>query len=106
MNFDDLIRFKALHLKFVASGSNVAELLADGKMEHTIPMKNVCAMITQELFDDLTNTCGLLDISKRTFIEAAIVEALAKAQNIMDGEGLGEYLAERSMERAMMFKES
>lgn len=105
MTFDDLIRFKALHLKFVASGSNVVELLADGKMEHSIPMKNVCAMITQELFDDLTNTCSLLDISKRTFIESAIVEALAKAKNIMEAEGLSDYLAERSMERAMMFKE-
>jgi len=96
MTFDDLIRFKALHLKFVASGSNVVELLADGKMEHSVPMKNVCAMITQELFDDLTSTCNLLDISKRTFIEAAIVEALAKTQSIMDAEGLEEYLVQRS----------
>lgn len=98
MTFDDLIRFKALHLKFIASGSNVVELLAEGKVEHNVSMKNVCAMITQELFDDLTSTCGLLDISKRTFIEAAIVEALTEARSIMEQEGLLEYLAERSKE--------
>lgn len=95
MTFDDLIRFKALNLKYVASGANLSELWI-GKTENTVPMKNVCAMITQELFDDLTNTCSLLDISKRTFIEAAIIEALAKTQNIMDSEGLEEYLAQRS----------
>lgn len=95
MTFDDLIRFKALNLKYIASGANLAEVLI-GKTENTVAMKNVCAMITQELFDDLTNTCNLLDISKRSFIEAAIVEALAKTQSIMDAEGLEEYLVERS----------
>ena len=100
MTFDDLIRYKALHLKFVSSGSNVAELLATDRFEHNVPMKNVCAMVTQELFDDLTTTCALLDISKRTFIESAIIEALAKTQKIMDAEGLEDYLVERSIERS------
>ena len=99
MNFDELIRYKALHMKYVSSGSNVMELLALDKMEHNVPMKNVCAMISQALFDDLTSTCGLLDISKRTFIESAIIDALAKADRIVKEEGLEEYLVERSQER-------
>jgi hypothetical protein len=100
MTFDDLIRYKALHLKYVSSGANVMELLAT-KLEHSVPMKNVCAMISQELFDDLTGTCALLDISKRTFIEAAIIEALAKANAIMNEEHLEEHLVARSNSEAV-----
>jgi Asp-tRNA(Asn)/Glu-tRNA(Gln) amidotransferase B subunit len=92
MTFDDLIRYKALNLKYISSGSNIIDLVDKGSISGEIPMKNVCAMITQELFDDLTNTCGLLDISKRQFIESAIIEALSKAQSIMNAEGLPEYL--------------
>lgn len=97
MTFDDLIRYKALHLKYVSDNQGLLDYVISGdfQVEANIPMKNVCAMITQELFDDLTSTCGLLDISKRTFIESAIIEALAKAQNIMDAEGLHQHLAER-----------
>lgn len=100
MKFDDLIRYKTLHLKFVASGSNIMEMLGTDRMEHDVPMKNVCAMISQVLFDDLSNTCSLLDISKRTFIESAIIEALAKAETIMDAEELHEYLGHVSQEVA------
>ena len=98
LTFDDLIRYKALNLKYISSGSNLLELIEKGNPGITaeIPMKNVCAMITQQLFDDLTNTCGLLDISKRQFIESAIIEALKKAESIMDAEGLHDYLAERT----------
>ncbi|MFQ6202804.1 hypothetical protein ACLMK3_10750 [Streptococcus anginosus] len=99
MTFDDLIRFKALNLKYISSGSNILDLMDKGSITAEIPMKNVCAMITQQLFDDLTNICGLLDISKRQFIESAIIEALKKAQSIMDAEGLEDYLVQRTQER-------
>lgn len=97
MNFDDLLRYKALHRKYTASGSNLMELVASQGIEHNVPMKNVCAMIHQELFDELTNTCALLDISKRTFIEAAIIDALKKAEDIMASEGLHEALHDYSV---------
>ena len=100
MNFDDLVRYKALHLKYISSGSNVMEQIVE-KLNHTVPMKNVCAMVSQELFDDLTSTCALLDISKRIFIEAAIIEALAKTQKIMEAESLDEHLLSHSMNRAL-----
>lgn len=100
MNFDDLVRYKALHLKYISSGSNVMEQIVE-KLNHTVPMKNVCAMVSQELFDDLTSTCALLDISKRIFIEAAIIEALEKTQKIMEAESLDEHLLSHSMNRAL-----
>lgn len=46
--------------------------------------KNVCAKLSVELADKLDQMCSFLDISKRKFIEAAIVEALNKADEIID----------------------
>jgi hypothetical protein len=96
MTLDEVIRYKALHLKYVSGNQGLTDMLAEGKFEHNVPMKNVCAMVTHALFDDLTATCALLDISKRLFIEAALVEALQKAENILEQEGLHDYLAAKA----------
>lgn len=92
MTFDELIRYKALHLKYISSNSDFVDMLIDGDVEHMVPLKNVCAMVSQPLFDELTNVCGLLDISKRAFIEAALVVALGKAAEIIDAEQVVEHL--------------
>lgn len=82
MKFDDLIQYKALHFDYVSSGAN-AEIFYEGfsaeeKKKH---FRNVCALISIPLFDRLENTCGFLDISKRQFIEAALIECLDKAES-------------------------
>jgi hypothetical protein len=90
MTFDELIRYKALHLKYITANSGLMDMVAADELSHNIPMKNVCALITQELFDDLTNTCSLLDISKRSFIEAALIDALGRAEEIVEKENVYE----------------
>lgn len=92
MNFDDLIRFKALNFRYSFENQGLIDMLAEGKMEHNVPMKNVCAMITQQLFDELSDVCSLLDISKRAFIEAALIEGLKKARQLMEQEGVEDLL--------------
>ncbi len=99
MNFNDLIRYKALHLKYVSDNTGFVDMLLDPKNPNVtgnLPMKNVCAMIHQTLFDELSETCALLDISKRSFIEMALIEALGKAEQIMRDEQLEEHLVARS----------
>lgn len=59
-------------------------------------LKNVCAKISPQLADELDNVCNFLGISKRSFIEAAFVEALNQAREIIRSEGLHEYHQERS----------
>lgn len=98
MNFNDLIRFKALNFRYVHENQCLIDMAAEGRIEHNIPMKNVCAMITQQLFDDLSNVCGLLDISKRSFIEAALIEALQKAHQVMEEEGVEDILEQHTVE--------
>jgi hypothetical protein len=80
MNFDDLIQYKALHRQYTISGSLPDSLLdsvpAEDKKKH---LRNVCALISVDLFDQLEHTCGILEITKRQFIEAALMECLTKA---------------------------
>lgn len=55
-------------------------------------IKNVCASLNGELVERLENTLGLLRMTKREFLEAAIVEALDKADEVMQDCGVFEYL--------------
>ena len=81
MNFDDLIQYKSLHRQYIMSGASVPDMMLDGlppdeKKKH---LRNVCALIGTDLFEQLEHTCSILEITKRQFIEAALVECLAKA---------------------------
>jgi hypothetical protein len=80
MNFDQLIQYKALHRQYTISGALPDALVEavshDGNKAH---VRNVCALISVDLFEQLEHTCGILAITKRQFIEAALVECLAKA---------------------------
>lgn len=89
---DALITEKSLH---VVSGGGSKDLLdhlgvldkADAGL-----IKNVCAKVSTQLADEIDNICNVLDISKRRFLEAAMLEAVQKAKAIMDAEGVWESL--------------
>lgn len=76
----ELLMYKALHFK----QSN--DTVTDAVLEHFVAgnedklgelqLKNVCAKVSLELADRLDNTCNVLSLSKRRFIEAAIINAL------------------------------
>jgi hypothetical protein len=87
MKFDQYIQYRALNMKALVEGraynSQFVDLLE--KDMASLPLvKTVCAPISVQLFERMNETLGLLDISKRTFIEAAIIEALNKADAIME----------------------
>ena len=56
--------------------------------------KNVCTKVSIQLSARLDKLVHDLYLSKREFVEAAIIEALDKAEAIIDAEGLNEHLAE------------
>lgn len=86
---DSLVTEKTLAM---INGHNNADLV--DLIEQDVPqIKNVCAKISVQLSDRLDSTVGLLGISKRRFIEAAIIDALEKANRIMEEEGLNEVLS-------------
>lgn len=84
MNFDKLIQYKALDRQYSMSGVMpdmlIEGLPAEEKKKH---LRNVCALINIELFDNLEHTCSILGLTKRQFIEASIGECLKKAEPLV-----------------------
>lgn len=56
--------------------------------------KNVCAKVSVQISDQIDQLVGLLGINKRSFLEAAFVDAILKAKEIIEVEGLWDYLEE------------
>jgi nucleoside 2-deoxyribosyltransferase len=88
MKFDQYIQYRALNMKAHVEGQAFNSEAVDRVLEKETAagaphVKTVCAPISIELFERLTETLGLLDISKRTFIEAAIIAALDQADAII-----------------------
>lgn len=80
--FDQYIQHRVLSFKFtnVDNGKLFDRLLESGQIVDTgsVELRNVCAKLSVELADRLDNTLGLIDMSKRQFIEMALIEALDK----------------------------
>lgn len=91
---DSLVTLKSLELVTSASGINdgITNVLLDDPQFHALT-KNVCAKLSVELSDRIDSVCGLLGVSKRRFMEAAVIDALEKANQIMEAEGVFEKLA-------------
>lgn len=93
MSFDKLIQFKALS-HIYGHGADFADRLLDPsntEQVEKLKMRNVCALISVPLFERLESSCALLDLTKRQFIEAALIEALDKADLIVQEEGVFEH---------------
>lgn len=82
-HLDSLVTEKTLSLLNDSSSSELPEDLPD-----SLPLKNVCAKVSIELSSEIDGICNFLGISKRRFLEAAFVDAVASAHEIMRREGL------------------
>ena len=47
-------------------------------------VKNVCAKVSPVLADRIDNVCGILEISKRSFIELALINAIDEFNSIAE----------------------
>lgn len=101
--FDSLVTEKALHLVNGADNGHLLDLMSNDP-DYQAAMKNVCAKVSVQLSDKIDSVCGMLDISKRAFIEAALIQAVEQAEAIMDAEGVFEYLedAGHAVDRSSM----
>lgn len=61
--------------------------------------KNVCAKVGVGISDQIDQLVGLLGINKRAFLEAAFIDAIIKSKEIIEAEGLWEYLEETGSQR-------
>lgn len=113
-NFEQFIQYRALSFKFKSAGMSLGvfeRMLAskcigtnqDGtfvpteSLEEVVPFKvqNVCAKLAQPLVDRLDEALGVLGMTKRDFIELALIEALDKVDQVLKDTGAFEYLESR-----------
>lgn len=83
---EEMLLYKALAFKQTRTGVNLIDYIENGNLtvtEGSLELKNVCAKVSPALAEELDKTCHLLGISKRRFVEAAIIEALNKADEII-----------------------
>lgn len=95
-NLDSLVTEKALALVHVRQNNAFLDLVEAGQIkvaEGEFEIKNVCCKVHYSISDEIDNIVGVLGISKRRFLEAAIVDAIAAAQDIMEKEGVWDALA-------------
>lgn len=84
MNFEEIIRFKSLATKATISGQTGADLFDHIQETDGLPStRNICAIIHVKLFDQVESITTLLNISKRQFVELALIEAIEKANVII-----------------------
>jgi hypothetical protein len=82
MNLDDLIQLQALKLKASASGIRGA-LLESAIEANKEKMRHLGIPLAPGLFDELEDVCQKLDLTKREFVEAAIIEAVDRANKVL-----------------------
>lgn len=99
---DALITRKSLEFISVCHNEALGDLIADDRLEHNIPLKNVCAKVSVELAEDIDQVCQLLGISKRQFLEAAFLDAVHKAYQIMEFEGVNQALIDYDRDNAAL----
>lgn len=78
--FNEVLLAKSLSFKHGSATQDIPEKFLESSPE--FPMKQVCAKLSQELSDNIDNVCGILDISKRKFIELSLVNAIDEFNSI------------------------
>ena len=85
MQFTDLIQLQVLKRKETFPARAMDQIL---NRSEDPSIKQLCAKVHVSLIQDLDEVCALLDMSKRQFIEAALVDALARAHDAIDSSGI------------------
>ena len=88
MKSEELLMLQALKLKKLNArgydGPDLIDRLVDGDDEAKAKLRNICAFISPQLFAEIDSLCGLLDLSKREFVEMALHDLVAKAHAVIN----------------------
>lgn len=82
--FEEFVLFRALSHKYDDSGHITDKLLEEGVASGDLTIRNVCAKVSSTLVDRLDEVCGFLHVSKREFVERALIDALDRASVVME----------------------
>lgn len=91
MKLDEVLQLQVLKLKALTSGENnrrlIDSMIDKEGVELPVSMRQMCAKVSVQLHDDLEQVCQLLDMTKRMFIESAVIDALDRAHDLIDKIG-------------------
>ena len=86
--FDSLVTQKALAFLSSLDQPDLVDAMIDAGDSGGVSTKNVCAKVSPALAAKIDQVAELLGITKRRFLEAAFVEAVRRAEEIMLQEGV------------------
>lgn len=101
-DFEQYIQYRALAYKYETLKNDSLTLAINQVIDNTPlegieadgfklpPLKNVCAKVSVELADRLDETIGKLGMSKREFVEMAIIQSLDFAEHVLECVGASE----------------
>ncbi len=111
-HFEQFIQHRALTFKFSSAGNmslcQIERLVDSGAirnqdgslctLDEVVPHKiqNVCAKLDQALVDRLDEALSVLGMTKRDFIELALIEALNKVDAILEETDAFEFVNARA----------
>ena len=87
MNSSETIRLQVLKLKELNQNSNSAlvdTVLAQNPEAAKESFRNICALISPQLFNQVEQAASMLDISKRLVVEMALIDLMAKVDSIVE----------------------
>ena len=86
MNFDEKIQLKVLQLKASCDHGHLMDALLEQSPDMP-ELRQMCAKVSIQLHDRLDQMVSLLNMSKREFIEAAVIDALDRADDVLERTG-------------------
>lgn len=90
MKTDEFLTLQALKFKQSHSGgirfdgTDLFQHVIDSDPEVKAKLRNICAFIQPGLFDQIEEICTMLDLSKREFVEMALIDLVAKAHSTIE----------------------
>ena len=90
MNTEEILLMQTLKLKQLNTRGYTGEIdlieraLDSNPEEAKTLVRNLCGHVPIAMFDEVSDICNLLDLSKREVVEMAISDFLAKARETID----------------------
>jgi len=94
-DFNEFMHYRVLAFKYdtLRNEGLSDKLMSEGSDQ--LQLRNVCAKLAPELADRLDSMVSVLGISKRLFIERALIDALDHCDEIIAAHGVPEEIEKR-----------
>ena len=88
MQFESLVRYKALSQRYHSSNPQILDHLVEqsGEDAEKLGLQKVQFLVSPKLKSDLVGICEYLEMTQREFLESMLSDAVAKAWQVVQEE--------------------